>query len=48
MRKEKDNPNVLIFRGVNVNNKSGKLIETPLKEVKNRYNYPTIAYQVEF
>ncbi len=44
----KGKPNVLIFGGVIVNNKSEKQIEQLLRKVKEKYTYPTLPIKWNF
>jgi len=48
MSTEKGKPNVLVFGGVIVDNKSEKQIEQLLKEIKSKYTYPTLPIKWNF
>lgn len=48
MSTEKGKPNVLVFGGVIVDNKSEKQVENLLKEVKRKYTYPTLPIKWNF
>jgi hypothetical protein len=48
MSTEKGKPNVLVFGGVIVNNKSKKQIESLLREIKGKYTCPTLPIKWNF
>ncbi len=48
MSTEKSKPNVLVFGGVIVDNKSEKQVETLLREIKSKYTYPTLPVKWNF
>lgn len=48
MSTEKGKPNVLVFGGVIVDNKSEKQLECLLREIKGKYTYPTLPIKWNF
>jgi len=48
MSTEKGKPNVLVFGGVIVDNKSEKQIECLLRDIKGKYTYPTLPVKWNF
>jgi hypothetical protein len=48
MSTEKGKPNVLVFGGIIVDNKSEKQIETLLREIKSKYTNPTLPIKWNF